>query len=288
MTAPTTKSRNSGVSPRPAARRRAAGRGAALTRFDGQYYGRPSVSLLAGIDEAGRGALAGPVCVGAVVLRRDCGLPAVDDSKVLSVARREALYGEVWRCASAAAVGWASAEEVDRLNVLQATFLAARRALAALDARPDYVLTDALKPEGIAADANSQGIEAIIDGDARSRAIAAASILAKVTRDRWMQLYDAEYPGYGLAAHKGYGAAGHLEAIARQGPTTLHRHSFRGVDFFDCEYRTSRTLAAMLEELREGRPRYTDPADVWRARGWMLPEAEERIFMEAWRKAPEK
>ncbi len=272
--------RTANTAPSPRARR--AARGAALTRFDSNYYKRPGVALLAGVDEAGRGALAGPVCAAVVVLERACRLPAVDDSKVLREALREALFDDILRCARAVGVGWASAEEVDRINVLEATCLAARRALDALVEPPDLVLADALKPQKLRREGVACPIESLIDGDARSRAIAAASIIAKVSRDRLMRRLDAEYPEYGFAGHKGYGARSHLEALQSLGPTTLHRHSFQGVDFFDRPYRRSRTLEALLGELHTSAGAHADPAEVWRARADHLPETEQRIYFEAW------
>jgi len=240
-----------------------------LVRFDGSYFKRPGVRLLGGIDEAGRGALAGPVVAAAVVTDSSCRIEGVNDSKQLTPCQREALYDTIRREARAVAVGWASAQEIDRLNILQATHLAARRALAALSVRPDLLLTDWLKLVG-----TEQPVEALVKGDARSQAVAAASVIAKVTRDRWMRQLDAEYPVYGFAGHKGYGVAAHLEALREHGSSTLHRHSFRGVDWFESEYRISATLEDLLGEIRKGGLKGRVAEEVWLERGYLLPECE--------------
>ena len=250
----------------------------ALARFDGSYFKRPGVRLLGGIDEAGRGALAGPVVAAAVVTDSSCRIEGVNDSKQLTPGQREALYDTIRREARAVAVGWASAQEIDRLNILQATHLAARRALAALSVRPDLLLTDWLK----LAD-TEQPVEALVKGDARSQAIAAASVIAKVTRDRWMRQLDAEYPVYGFAGHKGYGVAAHLEALREHGSSTLHRHSFRGVDWFESEYRISATLEDLLGQVRSGGLKGRVPEEVWLERGYLLPEREFEMLSKAMR-----
>jgi ribonuclease HII len=184
-------------------------------------------TLVAGIDEAGRGCLAGPVVAGAVILPARCRLPGLTDSKLLSPARREELAGLIKARAVAWAVGAARSWEVDRLNVLQATFLAMRRAVAHLGVRPELLLVDGNKiipqvPPDIAQ-------QAIVDGDLKVRCISAASILAKTFRDRMLVRLDLRCPGYGLAGHKGYGTAEHLEALRRLGPCRAHRMTFRGV-----------------------------------------------------------
>lgn len=179
---------------------------------------------IAGIDEAGRGPLAGPVVAAAVILPESFDLPGLDDSKKLTPAARERLFPLIRQQARDYGIGLAHAEEVDRINILQATLLAMRRAIARLDAPPDYLLVDGITPVPLAMPQKT-----LKQGDSRSLSIAAASVLAKVARDRLMATYDARFPGYGFAGHKGYGSAGHREAIARLGPCALHRKTFRGV-----------------------------------------------------------
>jgi len=174
-----------------------------------------------GVDEAGRGALAGPVAVGAVVLPP--GPWPFRDSKTLTPRARERLAQEVRAASLAWAVGWASNREVDRMGVLAATHLAARRALARLGMVPDLVLTDYLRIEV------EVPVLAPPRADAQSPSVAAASILAKVARDRLMAALEARFPGYGFARHKGYGTPEHLEALRRLGPTPLHRRRFAPV-----------------------------------------------------------
>lgn len=177
---------------------------------------------VAGIDEVGRGPLAGPVVAACVVLPEDVGgLEGVRDSKQLSPASRERLAALVRERALAVGLGLADAAEVDRLNVLQATFLAMQRAFEALDPRPDYCLIDGNRRPRWA----SAG-EAIVRGDARSLSIGAASIVAKVARDRMMEEFDLRFPAWGFARHKGYGTAEHLQAIRRHGVCEIHRRSF--------------------------------------------------------------
>lgn len=177
--------------------------------------------LIAGVDEAGRGPLAGPVCAAAVILDPARPIAGIGDSKKLSPARRERLEPLIREQALAWSVAWASAEEIDRLNILQATLLAMRRAVESLRSHPVKVLIDGNRcPElDIAA-------EAIVGGDGSVPAIGAASILAKVARDRLMLELDTECPGYGFAKHKGYPTREHLEAIDRLGPCRWHRFSF--------------------------------------------------------------
>lgn len=177
--------------------------------------------LICGIDEAGRGPLAGPVVAGAVILPKDCEILYLNDSKKLSPAKREALYDEIMEKALAVGVGMASPARIDQINILQATYEAMRTAVAKLGVTPDILLNDAVTIPGI-------GIRQvpIIKGDAKSVSIAAASIIAKVTRDRLMAEYDRILPGYGFARHKGYGSKEHIEAIQTLGPTPIHRKSF--------------------------------------------------------------
>lgn len=182
---------------------------------------RCGYACTAGVDEAGRGALAGPVVAAAVVL--PFAEYPFDDSKQLSAARREALAEEVREGALAWATGQASAEEVDTLNVLQATHLAAQRALAALSLEIDALVTDFLKLDFLGP------VMAAPRGDAQSYQIAAASILAKTERDRLLRLADLHYPAYGFAKHKGYGSAQHLSALSEHGLCPLHRRTFKPV-----------------------------------------------------------
>lgn len=177
--------------------------------------------LICGIDEAGRGPLAGPVVAGAVILPKDCEILYLNDSKKLSPVKREALYEEIMEKALAVGVGMASPARIDQINILQATYEAMRTAVAKLGVTPDILLNDAVTIPGI-------GIRQvpIIKGDAKSVSIAAASIIAKVTRDRLMVEYDRILPDYGFARHKGYGSKEHIEAIQTLGPTPIHRKSF--------------------------------------------------------------
>lgn len=180
--------------------------------------------LLAGVDEAGRGPLAGPVVAAAVVLHPDRPIAGLDDSKRLSARRREALFDIICDQALCCSVAEASVEEIDRLNILQATLLAMQRAVAGLRLRPAHVLVDGNRLPVLDVPA-----EALVKGDARVPAIAAASILAKVQRDRWCQQVDGDWPQYGFANHKGYGTAAHLAALKAHGPCPWHRRSFAPV-----------------------------------------------------------
>jgi ribonuclease HII len=178
---------------------------------------------VAGVDEAGRGCLAGPVVAAAVVLPPGVRLDGLDDSKKLSAAQREAFYERVHAEALAVGVGQCDPEEVDRLNVLWAAMEAMRRAVAALALVPDVALVDGnCTPPGLCC-----AHETIVRGDTRSLSIAAASVVAKVTRDRLMEALDAAWPAYGLATHKGYPTRAHYAALAAHGPSPLHRRSFR-------------------------------------------------------------
>lgn len=180
--------------------------------------------LVAGVDEAGRGPLAGPVVAAAVILDELHPIAGLADSKVLTAARREALYDEIRAKALCCSIAEASVEEIDRLNILQATLLAMRRAVLGLRLKPVRVLVDGNRLPQLEVPA-----EAIVKGDARVAAISAASILAKVTRDRWCaQLHD-QFPAYGFAGHKGYGTAEHLAALQAHGACPQHRRSFAPV-----------------------------------------------------------
>ena len=178
-------------------------------------------ALICSIDEAGRGPLAGPVVAGAVILPKDCEILYLNDSKKLSAAKRNLLYDEIMKKATAVGVGMASPARIDEINILQATYEAMRQAIEKLGVRPDLLLNDAVTIPGVEI---SQ--VPIIKGDAKSVSIAAASIIAKVTRDRLMFQYDEILPGYGFAKHKGYGSSEHIEAIRRLGPTPIHRQTF--------------------------------------------------------------
>lgn len=180
--------------------------------------------LLAGVDEAGRGPLAGPVCAAAVILDPEWPVAGLDDSKKLSPARRECLEEEIRARAVAWSVAWASAREIDRLNILQASLLAMRRAVAALDPRPLRVLVDGNQTTDFGCP-----VQAVVGGDGLIPAIGAASILAKVARDRLMAQLDQDYPGYGFTAHKGYPTEVHREALRRLGPCPEHRLTFAPV-----------------------------------------------------------
>lgn len=179
---------------------------------------------VAGVDEAGRGPLAGPVIAGAVILDPDNPVSGLRDSKRLTAARREALYDEIRDKALAWAVGRAEVEEIDRINILQASLQAMRRAVADLCPAPEYALVDGNRCPDLPCPAR-----AIVRGDSRVAAISAASIMAKVTRDREMVELDARYPGYGLAQHKGYPSKLHLEALQRLGVLPVHRRSYAPV-----------------------------------------------------------
>jgi ribonuclease HII len=179
------------------------------------------VGYVCGIDEAGRGPLAGPVVAGAVILPKDCEILYLNDSKKLSEKKREELYDEIMDKAIAAEVGIIGPERIDEINILQATYEAMRQAVGKLSVRPQILLNDAVTiPE----------LEIpqvpIIKGDAKSLSIAAASVIAKVTRDRLMKEYDALMPEYGFAGHKGYGSSAHIEALKKYGPSPIHRKTF--------------------------------------------------------------
>lgn len=177
--------------------------------------------LICGIDEAGRGPLAGPVVAAAVILPKDCEILYLNDSKQLTEKRREALFDEIREKAVAYGVGMASPARIDEINILEATYEAMRQAIVALDPQPQVLLNDAVRIPGIPLPQVP-----IIKGDAKSLSIAAASVIAKVTRDRLMRKYDAIMPEYGFASNKGYGSAAHIEALQTCGPTPIHRRSF--------------------------------------------------------------
>ena len=178
---------------------------------------------ICGIDEVGRGPLAGPVVAGAVVLPKDCVILYVNDSKKLSEKKREELYEEISREAVSVGIGFATPQRIDEINILQATYEAMRMAISKLTVTPDIILNDAVTIPGV-----SIPQVPIIKGDAKSISIAAASIMAKVTRDRLMVAYDTLLPEYGFASNKGYGSKEHIEALKRIGPSDIHRRSFIG------------------------------------------------------------
>ena len=176
---------------------------------------------ICGIDEVGRGPLAGPVVAGAVILPKDCDILYLNDSKKLSEKMRESLYDEIMEKAVATGIGLIGPQRIDEINILQATYEAMRMAIDNLRIRPDLLLNDAVTiPE-----VNIRQVP-IIKGDAKSASIAAASIIAKVTRDRLMVQYEEVLPGYGFAGNKGYGSALHIQALQEKGPTPIHRQSF--------------------------------------------------------------
>lgn len=189
-----------------------------MKRYEQEYK---EYSYICGIDEVGRGPLAGPVVAGAVILPKNCDILYLNDSKQLSEKKREELYDVIMEKAVATGIGYASPQRIDEINILQATYEAMRQAIERLSVPPDLLLNDAVTIPGI-----SFRQIPIIKGDAKSISIAAASIIAKVTRDRLMVQYDEVFPGYGFASNKGYGAAAHLEALKKYGPTAIHRRSF--------------------------------------------------------------
>lgn len=177
--------------------------------------------LVCGIDEAGRGPLAGPVVAGAVILPCDCQILYLNDSKKLTARRRELLYDEIMEKALAVGTGAVSHTRIDEINILQATYEAMRQAIEKLGMVPDVLLNDAVTIPGV-----EQKQVPIIKGDAKSISIAAASVIAKVTRDRMMVEMDQKYPGYGFASNKGYGSAAHIASLREMGPCEIHRRTF--------------------------------------------------------------
>lgn len=177
--------------------------------------------LVCGIDEAGRGPLAGPVCAAAVILPLDCQIPGLNDSKKLTEKKREALFPLIQEKALAYGIGWASAQEIDEINILQATFLAMKRAVEQLPLQPGWALVDGNRMPPLEIPG-----ETVVKGDAQCASIATASILAKVSRDRLLEEWDQLYPQYGFAKHKGYGTKAHYEAIQAHGILPIHRRSF--------------------------------------------------------------
>ena len=191
-----------------------------MLRYEREYG---ASGICCGIDEAGRGPLAGPVVAAAVILPKDCELLYVNDSKQLSAAKREQLFEEIKKAAVSYGIGIVGPERIDEINILQADYEAMRQAVSALNPVPDVLLNDAVTIPGLP----MQQVN-LVHGDAKSLSIAAASILAKVTRDRMMEEYDKLYPEYGFAGHKGYGSAEHIEKLKKYGPCPIHRRSFIG------------------------------------------------------------
>lgn len=189
-----------------------------MRSYEKQYA---EYEFICGIDEVGRGPFAGPVVAGAVILPKDCRIRYINDSKKLSEKKREELYEVIKKEAVAVAYGVASQQRIDEINILQATYEAMREAINNLGIVPDILLNDAVTIPGVAIRQVP-----IVKGDQKSLSIAAASIYAKVTRDRMMRELDKEYPGYGLVRNKGYGTKEHIEAIKRLGPTPLHRMTY--------------------------------------------------------------
>ncbi len=200
---------------------RVAGRGVARRRV-----------AIAGVDEAGRGPLAGPVVAAAVILRPGRSIPGLADSKVLTPELRASLSAVIRRRALCYGIGWADPAEIDSLNILHATFLAMRRAVLSMRCRPDLLLVDGNRLPRLSGLGGEVGARAIIGGDASEAAISAASILAKTARDLYMNQMHAIYPQYAFASHKGYATSLHRELLARHGPCPLHRRSFAPVGAF--------------------------------------------------------
>jgi ribonuclease HII len=202
-----------------------------MRRADPQQAGFAlrKAGLTAGIDEAGRGPLAGPVVAAAVILDRKRPIRGIADSKVLTPEVRAELAQRIQERSIAFGLGWADACEVDSINILQATLLAMRRALLGLRCAPAHVIVDGDRCPSLAGLPLDCTIEAVVKGDASVTCVGAASILAKVARDRFMCDLELRYPGYGFAAHKGYGTPEHLDALRRLGPSPVHRTSFAPV-----------------------------------------------------------
>ena len=186
--------------------------------YEREYEG---YSHICGIDEVGRGPFAGPVVAAAVILPGDCDILYLNDSKKVSPKKRETLYDEIYEKALAVGIGMASEKVIDEINILNATYEAMRTAVSNLPVEPDLLLNDAVTIPGIGTEQVP-----IIKGDAKSASIAAASIVAKVTRDRMMEEYDKVLPEYGFASNKGYGSAAHIEALKKYGPSPIHRKTF--------------------------------------------------------------
>lgn len=191
-----------------------------MWEYEQKYYSQ-GVQYICGVDEAGRGPLAGPVCAAAVILPPEIDIPGLDDSKKLSDKRRRELFPLIKEKALAYGIAFADEKEIDEINILQATFLAMERAIAQLEIKPDFALIDGNREKDFGVP-----VETVVHGDSRSASIAAASILAKVTRDDVMLEMADKYPGYGFEIHKGYGTKAHYAALQEQGPCPIHRMTF--------------------------------------------------------------
>lgn len=191
-----------------------------MTEYERQFA---SYGAICGIDEVGRGPLAGPVVAGAVILPKDCDILYLNDSKKLTAKMRDKLYDEIMEKAVTVGIGFVSEKRIDEINILNATYEAMREAIGKLGLKPDILLNDAVTIPGV-----SIKQVPIIKGDAKSASIAAASIIAKVTRDRFMEQMDEKYPGYGFASNKGYGSGEHIAALKQMGPCEIHRKTFIG------------------------------------------------------------
>ncbi|MBP5325884.1 MAG: ribonuclease HII [Pseudobutyrivibrio sp.] len=192
-----------------------------LKEYENQYW--PDYDFIGGIDEVGRGPLAGPVVTACVVLPKDCSILYINDSKKLSAAKREELYEIIMKEAITVGIGMNSEARIDEINILQATYEAMRQAISECKVQPQVLLNDAVNIPGV----DIKQVP-IIKGDAKSITIGAASIIAKVTRDRMMEEYDSIYPEYHFASNKGYGSAEHIAALKKYGPCPIHRRSFIG------------------------------------------------------------
>lgn len=192
-----------------------------LWQLENSIYVSSGASYVAGVDEAGRGPLAGPVCAAACILPRNLEIPGLNDSKKLSPQKREALYDVIIKSAVSYGIAFATVEEIESLNILNATFLAMNRALSQLSPQPALALIDGNRNSGI-----SIPSRCVVKGDSLCADIAAASVLAKVTRDRYMLTMAEQYPEYGFEKHKGYGTAQHYAALRQFGPSPIHRPSF--------------------------------------------------------------
>ena len=191
-----------------------------MWEIEGEHFEK-GVQIICGVDEAGRGPLAGPVCAAAVILPPNVEIPGLNDSKKLSDKRRRELFPVIQELAVAYGIGYASCQEIDEINILQATYLAMERALAQLKVTPELALIDGNRAKDFGIP-----VETVVKGDSRSASIAAASILAKVSRDDWMLEQAQKYPQYGFEIHKGYGTKAHYEALTRHGACPIHRQSF--------------------------------------------------------------
>lgn len=191
-----------------------------LWQIEEEFF-HQGIETICGVDEAGRGPLAGPVCAAAVILPKFLELPGLNDSKKLTDKKRRELFPLIQEQAVAWGIGFASEEEIDRYNILQATFLAMERAIAQLKVPPELALIDGNRAKDFGIP-----VQTVVKGDSRSASIAAASVLAKVARDDWMLKLAQDYPGYGFEIHKGYGTRAHYEALRTLGPAPIHRQTF--------------------------------------------------------------